>query len=311
MTLMRIAIFGAGAVGGYFGGRLVEAGREVVFIARGAHLEALREHGLRIDSIAGDCQVVPVTASDDPAELGVVDVVLVAVKTWQISEAAAALGPLMGSGTFVVPLLNGVEAPAWLAGALGHERVLGGLCGLISTLAGPGHVQHLGAPPFVSFGELDNRRSVRAERLLAAFEGCVGVSAYIPDDIQVAMWRKFMLIAAMSGVGGVTRAPVGVIRAQPETRSLLEQAMRETLAVGRAHGVALDDDAVTTSMGFIEALPEEATASMQRDILAGHPSELDGQNGAVVRLGRAAEVATPVHAFLYASLLPQELRARA
>jgi len=308
---MRIAIFGAGAVGGYFGGRLAEAGRDVVFVARGAHLEALREHGLRIDSIAGDYRIVPVTASDDPAELGVVDAVLVAVKAWQTARAAATLEPLIGPDTFIVPLMNGVEAPAQLADALGGERILGGLCGLISTLAGPGHIRHLGAPPFVSFGELDNRRSTRAERLLAAFEGCVGVSAYIPDDIQAAMWRKFMLIAAMSGVGGVTRAPVGELRARSETRTLIEQAMRETLAVGRAHGIALDDEAVTTSMGFIDALPEEAMASMQRDILAGRPSELEGQNGAVVRLGRAADVATPVHSFLYASLLPQELRARA
>lgn len=307
---MRIAIFGAGAVGGYFGGRLAEAGREVVFIARGAHLEALRSHGLRLESIAGDARLGPLTASDDPAELGPVDAVLVAVKTWQVGEAARAMGPLLGPETFVCPLLNGVEAPDELAAVLGRERVLGGLCGLIAMLAGPGHVRHLGAAPFVRFGELDNRRSERVERLLEAFAGCVGVNADVPADIHAAMWRKFLLIAAMSGVGAVTRAPMDVVRTLTPTRRLLEAAMRETLAVARARGVALDEEAVASALGFVDALPEGATASMQRDIIEGRPSELEAQNGAVVRLGEAAGVDTPVNRFLYQALLPQEQRAR-
>jgi len=306
---MRIAIFGAGAVGGYFGARLARAGEEVVFIARGEHLRAMRQQGLQVESILGDFQVYPVRATDDPTEVGTVDVVLVGVKAWQVSGAADAMRPMVGRQTFVVPLQNGVEAPDQLAAVLGREHVLGGLCRIISSVVAPGRIRHAGMEPYVAFGELDNRSSHRAERLRQTFERA-GVRAEIPPDIHVAMWEKFLFIATLSGVGAVTRAPVGVLRSMPETRQMLEQAIAEAFAVGRARGVALPDDAPVRIMALIDGLPPEGTASMQRDIVAGRPSELESQNGAVVRLGREAGVATPLHTFIYHSLLPLERRAR-
>lgn len=307
---MRIAVFGAGAVGGYFGGRLAQADEDVALIARGDHLRALQRHGLRVESIAGDFSVDPVEATDDPEAVGVVDVALVAVKAWQVPEVARAMRPLVGPDTFVVPLENGVEAPFQLAEVLGKQHVVGGLCRIISSLVGPGHIRHAGISPTIAFGELDGGRSERVARLWEAFETAQGVTPTIPPDIHVAMWEKFLFIAALSGVGAVTRAPVGVLRTLPETRGMLEEAMAEILVVARARGVALTQETVPKTMAFIDGLPAQGTASMQRDVMAGRPSELESQNGAVVRLGGEVGAETPVHRFIYGSLLPQEMEAR-
>lgn len=307
---MRLAIMGSGGVGGYFGARLAEAGHRVTFIARGEHLATMRRDGLRVTSIAGDVHLPEVDASDDPAEVGAVEAVIVAVKAWQLDEAARAIRPMIGPDTVVVPFENGVEAADTLAGILGRAHVLEGLCGILAWKEGPGHIRHAGVEPFVRFGERDNRRSQRTARLKAAFESARGVTAEIPNDIQVAVWSKFLFICAMSGIGSLTRAPIGVSRQLPETRSLIEQILNEIDAVARAKGVALPRDAVERAMCFIDALPEESTASMQRDIMAGLPSELEAQNGAVVRLGQQLGVATPVNALIHAALLPQEQQAR-
>lgn len=306
---MRIAVFGTGSVGGYFGGRLAQAEEEVVFIARGEHLRALCTHGLRVDSVKGDFVVRPVQATDDPAQVGVVDAILVGVKAWQVPEAAEAMRPLVGPATCVVPLQNGVEAPAQLAAVLGDQHVLGGLCGIFSFIAGPGHIRHTGAEPFVKFGEMDNRPSERVERLHQAFMRA-GVTVEIPPDIQVALWMKFLFIAPCSGVGAVTRAPAGVWRSLPGTRRMVEQGLHEIMAVARARDIALPEDAVRMTMAIIDSMSPEATFSMQRDVMEGRLSELDAQIGAVVRLGQEADVATPLHTFIYHSLLPMELRAR-
>jgi 2-dehydropantoate 2-reductase len=307
---MRITVFGTGGVGGYFGGRLAQAGEDVVFIARGEHLRAMQEHGLRVDSIKGDFVIQPVQATDTPAEVGPVDAVLVCVKAWDVPDAAQAMRPMVGAETFAVPLENGVEAPDQLAAGLGREHVLGGLCKIISFIAAPGYIRHAGAEPYVAFGELDKRPSERVERLRQAFAQAAGVTVEVPEDVQAAMWEKFLFIAAISGVGAVTRAPADIMRSIPETRQLLEQAMVEILAVARARGVDLPDQVIPKTMAFIDNLPVGGTASMQRDIIAGRPSELEYQNGTVVRLGQELGVPTPTHAFIYASLLPQELRAR-
>ena len=307
---MRIAVFGAGGVGGYFGGRLAQAGEDVVFIARGDHLKAMSEHGLRVDSVKGDFVVKPVQATDDPAQVGTVDAILLGVKAWQVPDAAEAMWPLMGPETFVVPLQNGMEAPKQLSAVLGDEHVLGGLCGLSVFIVGPGHLSHAGADPFIRFGELDNRPSERVERLRQAFERATGLTVEIPSDIHVAMWQKFLLITAWSGVGAVTRAPVGIFRAQAGARRMLEQAMAEIHNLARASNIALRKDIIGKMMGFLDSMPPDVTASMQRDIMDGRPSELEAQNGAVVRMGQEAGVETPVNAFIYHSLLPMEMRAR-
>lgn len=308
---MRIAVFGVGGVGGYFGGRLAQAGHdEVIFIARGAHLQAMQAGGLRVESIKGDFAVHPVQAVDDPARVGPVDAVLLGVKAWQVPAAAEAMRPMMGPETFVVPLQNGVEAPAQLAKVLGRERVLGGFCRIVSYLTGPGCLRHAGGDAYVAFGELDNRPGERAQRLLAVFNRAVGLIAEIPPDIQAAMWGKFLQISSWSGMGAVTRAPAGVWRSLPGTRQMWQQAMQEVVAVAQARGINLTEANIEKTTFYVDNLPPESTASMQRDILAGRPSELDSQSGAVVRLGREVNVDTPTHAFIYHALLPLELKAR-
>jgi 2-dehydropantoate 2-reductase len=307
---MRIAVYGAGAVGGYFGARLAQAGKDVVFIARGEHLAAIRENGLRVSSILGDTMIFPARAVERPGDAGPVDVVLLGVKAWQVPDAARAMGPLLDVGTFVIPLQNGVEAPGQLSAILGRERVLGGLCRIIASITEPGHIEHSGAEPYLAFGELDGTRSERVHRLRDVFAGAPGVTVEIPTDIVAEMWTKFLFISALSGVGAITRAPIGILRSKPETRALLSQALEEARAVAEGHQVRLPANVVDQLMDFIDRLPEHGSASMQRDIAAGKPSELFAQSGAVMRLGQEVGVPVPVHTLIYQSLLPLEQRAR-
>jgi len=300
---MRIAVLGTGGVGGYFGGRLAQAGEDVVFVARGAHLDAIRRDGLVVESIEGDFAVRPAQVTGDVATAGRVDVVLLGVKAWQVKDAARGLRPLLEAGGFVVPLQNGVEAADELAEALGAKRVVGGLCKIFSYVAGPGRIKHAGVTPRIEFGERDGTRSDRVER-------AAGVSVGTPGDIGAALWEKFLFIAPLSGVGAVTRMPVGVLRAVPESREMLESAMKEVFDLARARGIGLRKDAVARTMSYVDGLPADGTASMQRDVLDGRPSELEYQTGAVVRLGRDARVPVPLNEFIYRALLPGERRAR-
>jgi len=306
---MRFAVVGVGGVGGYFGGRLARGGAEVAFIARGATLQALRSRGLRVDSIQGDFALERVLATDNPSDVGVVDVVLVAVKAWQIAGAAAGLGPLIGPSTAVIPLENGLEAPDILASVLGRDHVLGGLCGILSFIESPGHIRHAGIDPFIMMGELDGGRTPRVESIAAAMKAA-GVDAQIAPDITRSMWTKFLFIAPMSGVGAVTRVPVGVWRSMPEPRRVALDALHEIEAIAVARGVWLAPDAIERTMERYDGLPAGSTSSLQRDLMTGKPSELEAQIGAVVRLGRDADIATPVHDLLYAALLPAERIAR-
>jgi len=307
---MRIAVFGTGGVGGYFGGRLAQAGAEVIFIARGEHLRAIQSSGLTVSDGAGNGFVIhPAQATDDPAQVGVVDMILVGVKTWQLAAAIKAMPPLLGPETFILPLLNGIEAPTELAAAVGAQRVLGGLCTLISYLVAPGEIRTLRAAGGLQFGELDNQRSTRVQQLEALFQRAENVNVEVPPNIQAAMWQKFCIIAPWSGLGAVTRAPIGVFRSQPETRELLRRAIQEVYDVARATQIDLAPNIVQQTIERLDKIAVEGTASMQRDIMAGRPSELEAQSGAVVRYGAAVGVATPVHQFIYATLLPLERRA--
>lgn len=307
---MRIAIFGTGGIGGYFGGRLAQAGEDVVFIARGEHLQAMRANGLKVDSVKGDFVIKPVQATDDPRQVGPVDMILVGVKAWQVPEAAQAMRPMVGPHTFVLPLQNGVEAPSQLAAVLGAEHVLGGFCGLMVFLAGPGHIRHAAVDPFLGFGELDNRPSERVDGLSRIFSRAQGIRLQNPPDIHGGLWRKLLQITASSGVGAVTRAPIGIYRSLPGTRRMFEEVLKEICNVARARKIDLPQEEVGKIMAQLDSMPPGFTTSIQRDIMNGRPSELEALNGAVMRLGKEVGVETQVNAFIYYSLLPGEMRAR-
>jgi len=306
---MRIAIFGVGGAGGYFGARLAQTGEDVTFIARGEHLDAIRENGLRVDSILGDFAVSPVQATDDPKQVGPVDMVLLGVKAWQVPLVIQELRPLVGTETTIVPLQNGVEAPAQIANELGAKHVVGGLAKIISFKVGAGHIRHAGAEPYIAIGELDKQPSERTEQIRQVLQKS-GISVDIPEDIQAALWQKLLFVVSWGGVGSVADAPIGVVRSVPETRRMLEKCMTEVLAVAQAREIDIPADTVQKTLAFIDTLPPSGTTSLHRDIMEGKPSELESWNGAVVRLGQEKGVATPLNSFIYNSLLPRELRAQ-
>ena len=306
---MKIAIYGAGGLGGFYGARLACAGNEVAFIARGSHLAAMRERGLRVSSPLGDMHLPEPVATDSPADVGPVDLVLVAVKTWQIPEVAAAMGPLLGERTVVLPFLNGVEASDELAAVVGAERVLGGLSKVFSKIEAPGVIHHFTPNVSVAFGELDGADSERVRALRDVFSAA-DVDAEVSPAIRVELWKKLLLVSSWAGLGALARSPMGVMREQPGTRALIDRSMDEGLAVAGVTGHAVDAAYKDEMWAFYRTMPAGATASMQRDVMDGRPSELDAWNGAICRFGTRAGVETPVHSFTYHTLLPMERRAR-
>ena len=307
---MKIAIFGSGGVGGYFGGRLALGGQNVTFIARGAHLAAVTESGLRVDSIGGDFLIHPAKATDSPQSIGSVDLVILATKAWQLDSAIEQMKPLVGEGTMILPLLNGMEHMDVLLAAFEREHVLGGLCRISAFVEGPGYIRHVGVPPFIAFGELDNSKSARVDSLKKMFSSLQGITVDVPADINTAMWEKFIFISGSSGVGAYTGQTIGEFRANPETRAMLFNAMNETAAIARARGAVLSESFVADTMTRIDSIQPHIIASMQKDIMEGRPSELNEQTGAVIRMGRAVGVPTPTHEAIYEKLLPLENKAR-
>jgi 2-dehydropantoate 2-reductase len=306
---LRIAIVGAGGVGGYFGGRWAEAGLDVTLLARGAHLEALKAEGLRIESPLGDLRI-DVPAAETPEEVGEVDLIVLATKSWQIEAAAETLGPMLGAGTVVLGLQNGVEAAGLLSTFVPSARVLGGSCRILSFIERPGVIRHAGVNPIVSFGELAGSAPGLARQFLEPLEEAKGMTLRLEEDIEAEIWRKFLFIAPVSGVGSVTRAPFGVIRSLPEVRRMLEEAVQEVFRVALAMGVEVGESAALDALAFIDAAPSGGTSSMQRDFRDGRRTELEELSGAVTRFGAAAGIDVPVHSCLYSTLLPLEMRAR-
>jgi 2-dehydropantoate 2-reductase len=307
---MKFAIFGTGGVGGYFGGKLAQADQDVTFIARGNHLSGIQRAGLSVDSIGGNFVVKPVKATDSPQSIGVVDVVILTVKSWQLEEAVVQMRSLVGENTAIIPLMNGVEHMETLVNAFGREHVLGGVCRISAFIAAAGHIKHVGIDPFIAFGELNRAASERVSKLYDVFKNISGVTVEASGNIELAMWEKYLLISAFSGVGAVTRAPVGEFRAIPETRAMFRRALEEAVLVANSRGVNLTERSVQSVMERIDQTQPDTMASMQKDILAGRPSELESQTGALVRMARAADVSVPTHEFIYASLLPMERKAR-
>ena len=299
---MRIAIIGAGGVGGYFGARLQAAGSDVAFVARGAHLAALRERGLRVESPKGDLHLARVEATDNPETVGVVDAVLLTVKMYDLDDASRRLAPLIGRHTAVVTLQNGVEAIDIVAGHVGREHVAGGVAYIAAVIAEPGVIRHTSLDSLI-FGELDRRRS---ERLVALEQACLraGFGARISDDIDIDLWSKFSRLSVFSGMTAVTRSTMGVLRSDPELMAMLVAACKETIAVGRARGVDLPDRLMDEILQMVHTLPHHAKASMLEDLERGRRLELPWLSGAVVRLGASVGVPTPIHAFIATVLKP-------
>ena len=299
---MRIVVFGTGGVGGYFGGRLARAGEDVTFIARGEHLRAIRANGLKIDSTDGDFVIYPARVTDDVNEASETDLVILGVKAWQVPDAARAIKPLVGLTTTVLPLQNGVEAVPQLVGELGQDNVIGGLCRIVSFVVEPGHIRHAGFTPSIIIGELDNQSTDRIRKIEEVFKHA-GLEITVARDIQVALWTKFLFIASFSGVGAMANAPAGVVRRDPKWRTQILKAMEELYALAHARGINLPPDSIDKVMASVDALPEDATSSMQRDIAAGKPSELESQNGAVVRMARETGIEVPTHTLIYETLV--------
>ena len=306
---MRITVFGTGGVGGYFGGRLARAGEQVTFIARGEHLRAIKANGLRVDSNDDDFVIYPARATDDVSEVGETDLVILGVKAWHVPEAARAIKPIVGANTTVLPLQNGVEAVPQLVEELGVQHVIGGLCRIVSFVVEPGHIRHAGFTPSIIIGELDNQRTDRIVNIEQVFKRA-GLEITIAADIQVALWMKFLFIASFSGVGAMANTPAGVVRSDPKWRTQILAAMEEIYTLAHARGINLPPDSIETVMRSVDALPEDATSSMQRDIAAGKPSELEAQNGAVVRMAHEIGVNVPTHTLIYETLKPLEDEAR-
>lgn len=302
---MKIAIMGAGGVGGYLGGKMAAAGEDVTFIARGAHLEALRRNGLRI--LGADAVHVPeVTATDTPEEIGVVDAVLFCVKLYDTAAATKAIAAIVGSKTMVLTLQNGIESLRDVGSVVGKTAMLGGAAYFPANISAPGEITfygRIGTHPHIVFGEPGGGMSERVEAFLEVC-GSAGIEAKGCSDTDRMLWEKFLLVAANSAVTSVTRCPVGAVRADPDLHWLQREAIVEAERVGRAAGIAFNDDMVSQVMAALDANAPDSKSSQLVDLENGRRLELDGLSGAIVRIGRELGVPTPVHATVYAALKP-------
>ncbi len=291
---MKIAVMGSGGVGGYFGARLAQAGCEVSFIARGAHLAAMHEHGLKVESGLGDIHLPKVRATDDPDMLAPVDLVLFSVKLWDTVTAARSIAPLFGPHTGIVSFQNGVQKDDLLRRVCGEQAVMGGVAYIATKIGRPGVIKHTGTMQRLVFGEYDGKRSARAEALLAACQRG-GINAELSSDIRREIWEKFVFLVGLSATTTTMRVPIGPIRDYAQTRAFLFDIMREVVAVGRAHGVALAADYAQQRLTFCDGIPADMSSSMHHDLEGGRPLELAWLSGGVVELGEAAGVPTPAN----------------
>lgn len=300
---MKIAVMGSGGVGGYFGARLAATGNDVTFIARGAHLAAIKNQGLQVRSPRGDIHIHPAKASDDPSAVGPVDIVLFATKLYDTESAGELCKSFIGADTAVISLLNGVDSEEQLSRILGPRNVVGGVARISAELTDPGVIQHHSNFASIEFGELDGRRSDRLQKFLSAAQEA-GIDAQLSDDINAAIWQKFILLASFSAITALTRLPAGTIRDNPETWKLVEATAREAGAVAQAQGVKLAANAVDDIVQTIHKLPDALKASMLVDLERGNRLELEWLSGAVCRMGRKLGIETPVHCVVLAALLP-------
>jgi 2-dehydropantoate 2-reductase len=300
---MKIAVVGAGGVGGGFGAALAKAGADVTFIARGAHLAAMKSEGLRIESPRGDTHLKPTQATDDPNSIGKVDVVLFCVKLWDVESAGAHIKRLVAPGTAVIPLQNGVDAPERLIPILGREAVMGGVAQISASIIQPGVIRQVGTFMRMIFGELDGKVSKRGQDFLALCQKA-GFDVTLSEQIVTDLWMKFILLATNSSVTAATRLPIGKLRDDPDLRAIMLACISEVVDVGRAKGISLPADALGRTLDFIGHAPPAMKASMALDLDRGNRLELPWLSGKVVELGRELGVPTPTHDVLYALLKP-------
>jgi len=305
---MKIVVFGAGGVGGYFGGKLAKAGFEVTFIARGKTLEAIKNNGLKVKSILGDFEVHP-KVTDKVLEVKDADIIILAVKSWQIEDIAKQLKTVIKKSAMVLPLQNGADNADRLREILNPENVLAGLCKIVSKIESPGVINHFAFEPEIVFGEFDNVKTERVKSLKVVFDKAEFKST-LSDDIHLDIWKKFLFIATYSGIGALTRSIIGELRKEEHIRSMLYQTAHEIVTIANAKGIALKNTDIDMIMHVIDQLDPNTTASMQRDVMDGKPSELDNFNGYIVRTGKQLHISTPINTFTYYCLLPQEKKVR-
>lgn len=306
---MNIVIYGTGGVGGYFGARLVQAENNVTFIARGKHLKAIQKNGLQLKSINGDYLVKPAHATSDISEVKNIDLVLICVKTWQLKETAQIIKPVLNKNTMVISLLNGCENHNILSTVIDKKHILAGLCKVVSFIEKPGVINHVAYEPTIVFGELNNKKTVRVlqlEKLLTD----ANITNIVAENIQKEIWTKYLYITTVSALGALTRATHGEMLASAYIKKMMWQTAEEIVEVAKASGVNLPSDCIEKQFEIMESLPFETTASLQRDIMDGKPSELEAQNGTIVRLGKELGISTPINELIYNLLLPLEKRAR-
>ncbi len=305
---MTIAIIGTGGVGGYFGAKLAKTGYNVKFLARGKNLEVLQNNGLKIKSFKGNFELKTVFATDTFSELGQPDLVILAVKAWQIRTIVHEINGILHENSIILPLQNGIFATDELAQVIDRKHIIEGFCRIMSEIESPGVISHTAIEPTITFGETDNSKSVRILKIKEIFDNA-DIRSVISEDIQADLWRKFNAIC-VSGLLAVTQSSYGEIGEIPETRQMMIELMNEIFAVSQKIGLKIEPDFVQKTVAYTDTLPYESTSSMSRDILSGKPSEIEYQNGTVVKLGERYGVATPINKFVYHSILPMEKRAR-
>lgn len=307
--MMNILVYGTGGVGGYFGARLAQAGNNVTFIARGKHLQAMQKNGLQLISPKGDYLVKPIQATDTVDNLKNIDLILLCVKTWQLEDAAIKIKPIINDATLVISLLNGVENQDILCTILPKEQVLGGLCKVISKIENYGVIKHISYEPTIVFGAQNNQKTTREYALENLFK-TAGFNTILAENIQIEIWTKFLFITTVSAIGALTRAYLDEMIAIPEIKNMMLETAKEIAAIANAKGIKITEEIIKSQFEIIESQPPKTTSSLQRDIMEGKPSELEAQNGTVVKLGKELGIATPTNNFIYYCLLPQEKKAR-
>ena len=305
---MKIAVIGTGGVGGYFGGRLAKAGYDVTFVARGAHLEAMQTNGLAVKSILGDFRIKRPKATDRIGNIECPDLILLGVKAWQIKEVSRDIKRIMHENCSIIPLQNGISAVDELAEQINKKHIMGGLCRIISKVDSPGNINHFAITPSIVFGELDKSPSQRTAAIKKLFDSA-GIESIISEDIEAELWKKFIGIC-VGGLLAVTRTSYGELRSLPETRQMMIELLKEAFLLSRRMGVRIDAGFIDKTIAVIDTFPHDSTTSLSRDIWEGKPSEIEYQNGTIVKLSNETGIDTPVNRFIYHCILPMERKAR-